>query len=170
MFSFHNKLLPNINHSTLFPPDISFATTEWFYSIMNLWPPFNSFLWWGGRGDRQSNPRPVCIFLKDFLMYISLSFFFLWCRSFLKCLLNLLHLFYVLVFRPQGMWDVSSLTRDQTRTSRLGRQSPNHWTARGVPHSASSFIISRNQLMFMSLCGYFLNLHTFVRSLYLKSI
>ena len=42
-------------------------------------------------------------------------------------------LFYVLVFWPQGMWDLSSLTRDQTCTPCIGRQSLNHWTAREVP-------------------------------------
>ena len=41
--------------------------------------------------------------------------------------------FYVLVFWLRGMWDLSSLTRDQTRTPCIGRQSLNHWTAREVP-------------------------------------
>ena len=41
--------------------------------------------------------------------------------------------FYVLVFWPQGMWDLSSLTRDRTLSPCIGRQSPNHWTAREVP-------------------------------------
>ena len=29
------------------------------------------------------------------------------------------YLFYVLVFWPHGMWDLSSLTRDQTHTAKL---------------------------------------------------
>ena len=37
-----------------------------------------------------------------------------------------------LVFWPRGMWDLSSLTRDQTRTPCVGRQSLNHWTVREV--------------------------------------
>ena len=33
-----------------------------------------------------------------------------------------------------GMWDLSSLTRDQTHTPCIGRWSLNHWTDREVPH------------------------------------
>ena len=44
-----------------------------------------------------------------------------------------LFLFYALVFWPQGMWDLSSLTRDQTLISYIGRLSLNHSTAREVP-------------------------------------
>ena len=43
-------------------------------------------------------------------------------------------LFYVLVFWPRGMWDLSSSTRDQTRTPCVGRRSVNRWTAREVPN------------------------------------
>ena len=46
---------------------------------------------------------------------------------------TILLLFYVLVFWPQGMWDLSSPTRDRTRTHCVGRRSLNHWTAREVP-------------------------------------
>ena len=66
-------------------------------------------------------------------------FFFLrffWCGPFLTSLLNLLQycfFFYVLVFWPRGMWDLSSPTRDQTLTPCIGRRSLNHWTAREVP-------------------------------------
>ena len=42
-------------------------------------------------------------------------------------------LFYVLVFWPRAMWDLSSLTRDQTHTLCNGRGSLNHWSAREVP-------------------------------------
>ena len=42
---------------------------------------------------------------------------------------TILLLFYVLVFWPGGMWDLSSPTRDRTRTPCIGRQSLNHWTA-----------------------------------------
>ena len=46
--------------------------------------------------------------------------------------------FYVLVFLLQGMWDLWPLTRDQTHTPCIGRQSLNHWkvevlTTREVP-------------------------------------
>ena len=36
-------------------------------------------------------------------------------------------------FWPQGMWDLSSPTRDQIGNAKAGRQSPNHWTTREVP-------------------------------------
>ena len=45
----------------------------------------------------------------------------------------ILLLFYVLFFRPQSIWDLGSLTRDQTCTPCDGRQSLNHWIARKVP-------------------------------------
>ena len=46
----------------------------------------------------------------------------------------ILLLFYVLILGGlQGMWDLSSLTRDQTCTPCLGRQSLNHWTTRELP-------------------------------------
>ena len=38
-------------------------------------------------------------------------------------------LFYVLVFCPRGMWDLSSPTRGRTCTPCIGRRSLNHWTA-----------------------------------------
>ena len=40
-----------------------------------------------------------------------------WCFGFLVC----------------GMWDLSSLMRDQTHTPCIGRGSLNHWTAREMP-------------------------------------
>ena len=43
---------------------------------------------------------------------------------------TILLLFYVLVFLPQGMWDLGSLMRDRTRNPRIGRWSVNHWTTR----------------------------------------
>ena len=65
-------------------------------------------------------------------------FFFLDFSSygpFLKCLLNLLKYcfcFYGLVFCPRGMWDLSSLTRDQACTRCPGTQRLNRLTARKV--------------------------------------
>ena len=46
---------------------------------------------------------------------------------------TILLLFYVLIFWPRGMWDLRSLTRDQTYTPCIGRQNLNPWTAREVP-------------------------------------
>ena len=67
------------------------------------------------------------------------------CGPFLKLLLNsvtILFLFYVLAFGPWGTRDLSSPTRDRTRTPCFGRQSLNHWTAREVP----SFSIVRGEV------------------------
>ena len=36
-------------------------------------------------------------------------------------------------FWPRGMWDLSSPTRDRTRTPCIGRRSLNHWTSRDAP-------------------------------------
>ena len=36
-------------------------------------------------------------------------------------LITTLFLFYVLVFWPQGMWDLNSPTRDRTHTPYIGR-------------------------------------------------
>ena len=36
-----------------------------------------------------------------------------------------------------GMWDLSSLTRDQTHISCIGRRILNHWAIREVPDHAS---------------------------------
>ena len=38
---------------------------------------------------------------------------------------------------PQGKWDLSSLTRDQTCILCIGRWILNHWTTRGVPSLCS---------------------------------
>ena len=51
-------------------------------------------------------------------------------------ILLLFYVFYFVIFvlfGPRGMWDLSSLTRDQTCTPCIGRRSLNHWTAREVP-------------------------------------
>ena len=64
-----------------------------------------------------------------------LFFFFFGCGPFLMVFVEfvtILFLFYVLVFWPQGMWDLSSLTRDRTHTSCIGRQTLNHWATREV--------------------------------------
>ena len=64
------------------------------------------------------------LFLKKFLMWAILS---------LYGIFAILLLFYVLVFWPLGMWDLSSLTRDQTGTPRDGRQSLSPTGLPGTP-------------------------------------
>ena len=49
-------------------------------------------------------------------------------------------LFYVLVFWPHGMWDLSSLARDWTLTPCTGRQSLNGWTTREAPQPEDFFL------------------------------
>ena len=51
------------------------------------------------------------------------------------------HLFYFLT-ALKGMWDLSSLTRNQTRAPCIGRWSLNQWTARGVPPSPFRHAVS----------------------------
>ena len=53
--------------------------------------------------------------------------------------------FFIAVHRlscSTGMWDLSSLTRDQTHFPCLGRQILNHWTTRRVPSGASGLVSS----------------------------
>ena len=45
---------------------------------------------------------------------------------------TILFLFSFLVFWPQGMWDLSSLTRDRTHILCIARWILNHWTTREV--------------------------------------
>ena len=71
-------------------------------------------------------------------------FFFFQCGPFLKSVLNLLqycfHFIYLFIyfesffsFWLQGMWDLSSSTKDWTQSPSIGRQSLDHWTTREVP-------------------------------------
>ena len=48
---------------------------------------------------------------------------------------TILLLFYILVFWPGGIWDLSSPTRDRTHTPCIGKRSLNHWIARDVLQS-----------------------------------
>ena len=53
-------------------------------------------------------------------------------------------LLYGSVFWPQGMWDLRSPTRNQTRTPCIGRISPNHSGCQGSP--LISFKIRRKKI------------------------
>ena len=76
----------------------------------------------------------LSFFLKIFLMWTIFKVFI----DFVTILL----LFCVLFFWPQGMWDLSSPTRDRTCTPCIGRWSLNHWTTREVPGVHVFFQIS----------------------------
>ena len=70
------------------------------------------------------------------------------------------------VFWPRGMWDLSSLTRDQTCMPCIGRWSPNLWTTREVPppppspqnfssyHGQDLSLICFRSLLFILGCPY----------------
>ena len=60
-------------------------------------------------------------------LWLPIFFMIFWCEPFLKSLLNLLLYFFCFGFWPQGTWDLSFPTRDQTCTPCMGRQSLNHW-------------------------------------------
>ena len=64
--------------------------------------------------------------------------------SFLKSLLTILLLFYVLVFSPRGMCDLSSLFRNGTHTTCIGRWSLNHRTPGEVPYY---FLIGKKNII-----------------------
>ena len=57
----------------------------------------------------------------------------------LNWIVTILFQFNVLFFWPSGMWDLSSLTSDQTYTPCTGKQSLNCWTTREVPFFFSYF-------------------------------
>ena len=94
------------------------------------------------------------------ISFFDLKNFLMW-NIFFKSLLNffiILLLFYLLFcFWSRGMWDLTSLIRDQTFTSCIGRHSLNHWTTREIP--TRTFLKSLSCIHFLSLLlttsGYF---------------
>ena len=54
----------------------------------------------------------------------------------------MLFLFYVLVFRLQGIWDPSYQNRGQSCTSCVRRRGLTYWTAREVPKSPTFKVLS----------------------------
>ena len=68
------------------------------------------------------------------VFFFNFFFFLMWAifKVFIE-FVTILLLFYVLIFWPRGMWDLSSPTRNQTRAPCIVRQSLNHWTTREVP-------------------------------------
>ena len=53
---------------------------------------------------------------------------------------NIVSAVYALVFWLRGMWDLSSLTGNQTCAPCIRRQNLNHWTAREVPMCTFSLL------------------------------
>ena len=54
-------------------------------------------------------------------------------KNFFIEFVTILLLYYVLVFRPRGIWNFSSMSKDQTYTLYTGRKNLSHWTTREVP-------------------------------------
>ena len=74
-----------------------------------------------------------CYLLNEGLLSISVFFKILLMWTIFKVVFEtvaILFLFYVSASWPQGMWDLSSSTRDQTSHLCTGRKSLNHWTTR----------------------------------------
>jgi len=69
------------------------------------------------------------------IRHLKVFFFFLMWPIFKVFIefVTVLLLFNVLAFWPQGIWDLSTLTRDRTCTPCFGRGNLNHWTAREAP-------------------------------------
>ena len=78
------------------------------------------------------------------LIFVGLFYMFSLGSFFLKDFLDVDHfkvfiefvtvpLFYILIFWPWGIWDLSTLTRDQARTPCIWRRSLNPWTSRETP-------------------------------------
>ena len=67
------------------------------------------------------------------------SCFLFFLKGFIKfgTVLLLLYVFFF-IFWPQGIWDLSSLTRYRTRVPCIERGSLNHWTTREVPYQLLS--------------------------------
>ena len=74
---------------------------------------------------------PVCL-----LFFLFLDFFLMWIifKVYME-FVKILFLFYILLFGPPAMWDLSFPTRDGTHNSCIRRCSLNHRTASDVPFS-----------------------------------
>ena len=68
---------------------------------------------------------------------------------------TVLLLFYVLVFWPRGMWDLSSLTRDWTCPPCIGRRSLNCWTPKEVPLVSLFYLFPWNECFYYIIHWYF---------------
>ena len=106
-----------------------------FYSVTHLvWQEALQPLKWNME-TYLLNEKIACLMWKWIWcdsMFIYLKHFFIW--TIFKVFMHLLQ--YCFCFRlwvfVHKTWDHSSLTRDQTHTPCIGRQSLNHWTIREV--------------------------------------
>ena len=103
---------------------------------------------------------PSISFILKLIFYL---FYFFKYEPYLKSFIEfvtILLLFHVLVFWPQGMRDLSPLTKDQTHTPCIRRWSLNHWTIREVPGPYSmarhAHLMGQISLLSSSLYPYYL--------------
>ena len=59
----------------------------------------------------------------------------------------------------EGIWDLSSPTRDQTCIPCIGRQILNHWTTREVPSMRTFKKLSSNILSFLAWVYAYVKIH-----------
>ena len=93
--------------------------------------------------------------LKNFSCSKAFVLFFFWCGPFLKSLLTFLQYCFCFIFWPQGIWDLSSLSRDRTLTPCVGRWlttvlTPciHHWTSRDILAFPTLF----SSVTFVNMC------------------
>ena len=117
----------------------------------------DSFMPSNNKCKHYSHSPPTTLFLKNFLLWTIFNVFI----EFVTILL----LFYVLVFWPEGMWDLSSPTRDQTCTLCLGRPSFNRWTTREVPSTLSLNVTTKIYMICNNSFGNMWNIHYTIQRL-----
>ena len=108
---------------------------------------------------------PTYICSPGLFFFLKIFFFFL-CEPFFKVFIEfvtILFLFYVLALWSRGLWDLSSLTRDQTCTPCVGRLNLNHqgssllWTFNSIGFwKGTDSLLPSHARSSSSLCHYFL--------------
>ena len=93
--------------------------------------------------DTENSPLPAA--QRALLMYLVVSGLVAACRTFVTSygvsfVVHRLSNCGTQAQLPDGMWDLSFPTRDQTRFPCLGKQILNHWTAREVPRGALGLV------------------------------
>ena len=98
-------------------------------------PTLASCVLWDFRAWGEKMRVPGSLHTQTYKRIFALFIYFLMWTIFkvLIGFVTILLLFHILVFWPQGMWNLSSPTRDRTQTPFTGRRSLNHWTSREVP-------------------------------------
>ena len=114
------------------------------------------------------------MFSWTFFFFLKIFFFFFGCEPFFKVFIEfvtILFLFYVLALWSRGLWDLSSLTRDQTCTPCVGRLNLNHqgssllWTLNSVGFwKGTDSLLPSHASSSSSLCHYFCYWHLLSQS------